>query len=71
MKCPKCGRPARSLGTMQITTKGGYTVQAEVFQCGTCRQKVPRPEEGTEQPIKFARVQGKTEILPPSASEFS
>ena len=70
MKCPKCGNHAVSLGPMQITTIDGFTVQTEVFSCKTCIQEVPYPETG-KWPLEFAVVNGKTEILRPSASEFA
>jgi hypothetical protein len=71
MKCPKCGKTAISLGSMQVTTEGVKTVQTEVFQCETCTQKVPYPEEGTDWALEFAVVDGITLILRPSASEFN
>ena len=71
MNCPKCGKPAISLGSMQVTTEDGRTVQTEVFKCETCTQKVPYPEEGMDWALEFAKVGGKTLTLRPSASEFN
>lgn len=71
MNCPKCEKFAISLGSMQVTTEDGRTVQTEVFECETCTQSVPYPEEGTKWALEFAIVGGETLILRPSASEFN